>query len=402
MKRLIVILGPTAVGKTDYSIEVARHYGSPIISCDSRQIYREMRIGTAVPSPDQLAAVKHYFIRSHSVTEPYTAGKYEIEALRLIHRLFDEGHDTLVMCGGSGFYIDAVCNGLDDFPEADPELRRQLNARLTSEGVESLRLDLRRLDPESYATIDIANGQRVIRALEVCLMTGRPFSSFKTSPCRQRDFAIEKIGLTRPREELYARINSRVYGMVKAGLVEEVRSLLPFRELTALQTVGYREIFAWFDYMATTSAPDNYDTTMTARPGSPAAQPQQQRGEHRGGGDDKSHGGGHRKHEGVVLQQRVEGEPRQSCPQERQLRPEAAGEHGPGRIQEEDGPGQHEPENEDLHRVEGGEEHLGGDVGGAPNQGDDGGQEVAQGQIVFQGDRPFAKTACAGLRARCS
>ena len=173
------------------------------------------------------------------------------------------------MCGGSGFYIDAVCNGLDDFPEADPELRRQLNARLTSEGVESLRLDLRRLDPESYATIDIANGQRVIRALEVCLMTGRPFSSFKTSPCRQRDFAIEKIGLTRPREELYARINSRVYGMVKAGLVEEVRSLLPFRELTALQTVGYREIFAWFDYMATTSAPDNYDTTMTARPGSP-------------------------------------------------------------------------------------------------------------------------------------
>lgn len=269
MKRLIVILGPTAVGKTDYSIEVARHYGSPIISCDSRQIYREMRIGTAVPSPDQLAAVKHYFIRSHSVTEPYTAGKYEIEALRLIHRLFDEGHDTLVMCGGSGFYIDAVCNGLDDFPEADPELRRQLNARLTSEGVESLRLDLRRLDPESYATIDIANGQRVIRALEVCLMTGRPFSSFKTSPCRQRDFAIEKIGLTRPREELYARINSRVYGMVKAGLVEEVRSLLPFRELTALQTVGYREIFAWFDYMATTSAPDNYDTTMTARPGSP-------------------------------------------------------------------------------------------------------------------------------------
>ena len=263
MKRLIVILGPTAVGKTDYSIEVALHYGSPIISCDSRQIYREMRIGTAVPSPDQLAAVKHYFIRSHSVTEPYTAGKYEIEALRLIHRLFDEGHDTLVMCGGSGFYIDAVCNGLDDFPEADPELRRQLNARLTSEGVESLRLDLRRLDPESYAT------QRVIRALEVCLMTGRPFSSFKTSPCRQRDFAIEKIGLTRPREELYARINSRVYGMVKAGLVEEVRSLLPFRELTALQTVGYREIFAWFDYMATTSAPDNYDTTMTARPGSP-------------------------------------------------------------------------------------------------------------------------------------
>ena len=247
MKRLIVILGPTAVGKTDYSIEVARHYGSPIISCDSRQIYREMRIGTAVPSPDQLAAVKHYFIRSHSVTEPYTAGKYEIEALRLIHRLFDEGHDTLVMCGGSGFYIDAVCNGLDDFPEADPELRRQLNARLTSEGVESLRLDLRRLDPESYATIDISNGQRVIRALEVCLMTGRPFSSFKTARAKTRSFEIEKIGLSIPRDVLYGRINARVLSMMDAGLVDEVRGLSGYRHLPALQTVGYKEIFQYLD-----------------------------------------------------------------------------------------------------------------------------------------------------------
>lgn len=247
-RKLIIILGPTAVGKTDYSIETALKYGSPVISCDSRQIYREMTIGTAVPSEEQLAAVRHYFIHSHTVTELYTAGKYELEALALINRLFEEGHETLVMAGGSGFYVDALVDGLDDFPEADLALRKQLTDRLKEEGVASLRMDLQKLDPESYAAIDIANGQRVVRALEVCIMTGRPFSSFKTSPDKKRDFEIEKIGLTRPRDVLYDRINRRVLQMIDDGLVEEVRSLKRYRDLAALKTVGYKEIFDWFDW----------------------------------------------------------------------------------------------------------------------------------------------------------
>ena len=247
-RKLIIILGPTAVGKTDYSIETALKYDSPIISCDSRQIYREMSIGTAVPSAEQLAAVQHYFIHSHTVTELYTAGKYEVEALELINRLFEDGHETLVMAGGSGFYVDALVNGLDDFPSADLQLRDELMRRLSEEGVESLRMELKSLDPESYATIDIANGQRVVRALEVCLMTGKPFSSFKTAGKKPRDFEIEKIGLTRPREVLYDRIDRRVIQMIDDGLVEEVRSVEKYRELAALKTVGYKEIFDWFDY----------------------------------------------------------------------------------------------------------------------------------------------------------
>ncbi len=248
MRKLVIILGPTAVGKTDYSIEMALRYGSPVISCDSRQIYKEMSIGTAVPDAAQLAAVQHYFIHSHTVTELYTAGRYEIEALELINRLFDQGHETLVMAGGSGFYVDALVNGLDDFPAADLQLRAELTSRLQEEGVEALRLELRSLDPESYATIDIANGQRVVRALEVCLMTGRPFSSFKTSRTKKRDFEVEKIGLVRPREVLYDRINRRVLKMIDEGLVDEVRSLTQYRGLAALQTVGYKEIFDWFDF----------------------------------------------------------------------------------------------------------------------------------------------------------
>ena len=246
--KLIIILGPTAVGKTDYSIETALKYDSPVISCDSRQIYKEMTIGTAVPSAEQLSAVQHYFIHSHSVEQLYTAGRYEVEALELINRLFEEGHQTLVMAGGSGFYVDALVDGLDDFPAADINLRNELMARLKEEGVESLRLELKGLDPESYASIDIANGQRVVRALEVCLMTGKPFSSFKTNSTKKRDFDIEKIGLVRPRDVLYDRINRRVVQMIDDGLVEEVRSLVQFRELAALKTVGYKEIFDWFDW----------------------------------------------------------------------------------------------------------------------------------------------------------
>lgn len=261
-RKLIIILGPTAVGKTDYSIETALKYGSPVISCDSRQIYREMSIGTAVPSAEQLAAVQHYFIHSHTVRELYTAGKYELEALELINRLFDEGHETLVMAGGSGFYVDALVNGLDDFPSADLDLRNSLMTRLQEEGVESLRLELKALDPESYASIDIANGQRVVRALEVCLMTGKPFSSFKTASRKSRDFEIEKIGLTRPRDVLYDRINRRVIRMVDDGLVDEVRSLTEYRDLAALQTVGYKEIFDWFDYDAGLVSTEGWGPTM--------------------------------------------------------------------------------------------------------------------------------------------
>lgn len=246
-RKLIILLGPTAVGKTDTSIALAERYGSPIISCDSRQLYRQMSIGTAVPSAEQLARVKHYFIQDHDVQDIYTAGKYELEAIALIEQLFEGGHDTLVMTGGSGFYIDAVCCGLDDFPPADQELRAKLTSRLKEEGVEALRMELKMLDPESYKAIDIANGQRVVRALEVCLMTGRPFSSFKTNPQKKRDFEIEKIGLARPREELYRRIDARAAQMIEAGLVEEVRSLIPLRDLPALQTVGYKEIFEYLD-----------------------------------------------------------------------------------------------------------------------------------------------------------
>ena len=249
MKRVLIILGPTASGKTDLAIEKAKEYGSPVISCDSRQIYKEMTIGTAVPDASQLQAVKHYFIQDRSVTEDYTAGKYELEANALVQELFAEGDRTLVMCGGSGFYIDAFCKGLDDFPPADQALRAELTARWKAEGVAALAEELRRLDPETCEGIDLSNGQRVVRALEVCLMTGRKFSSFKTAPLRKRDFVIEKIGIARPREELYRRIDSRVLKMIEAGLVEEVRGLVQYRERPALQTVGYKEIFAWFDYL---------------------------------------------------------------------------------------------------------------------------------------------------------
>ena len=246
-KRLVIVLGPTAVGKTDYSISLAQKYGSPVISCDSRQIYREMSIGTAVPDKDQLALVTHYFIHSHSVENLYTAGKYEVEALKLINELFEEGRDTLVMCGGSGFYIDALVNGLDHFPKTDMNLRSELSSILRAEGVRPLAERLRELDPATCAVIDMSNGQRVLRALEVCLVSGRPFSSFKTNSIKKRDFQVEKIGLLRPREELYRRIDKRVLKMIDEGLVEEVRSLEKYRDLPALQTVGYKEIFDWFD-----------------------------------------------------------------------------------------------------------------------------------------------------------
>lgn len=252
-KRLIIILGPTAVGKTDLSIELARQYGSPVISCDSRQIFKEMSIGTAVPSQEQLDAVKHYFIQTKSVQEYYTAGLYELEAIELIEKLFNDGHDTLIMTGGSMFYIDAVCNGMAEVPSANMALRSQLTERLKNEGVEVLAKELSQLDPLAYTQIDLNNGARVLRALEVCLDTGKPFSSFKPEAPKKRNFTIEKRGLFRPREVLYERINRRVVQMVEQGLIEEVRSLNEFRNLTALQTVGYKEVFEYLDSPQTIS-----------------------------------------------------------------------------------------------------------------------------------------------------
>ena len=246
-RSLEIILGPTGVGKTAYAISRALECGSPVISCDSRQIYREMRIGTAVPSDEELSAVKHYFIREIPVTQNYTAGIYEVQALELIDRLFAEGHETLVMCGGSMLYIDALCYGLDDFPEVPMQLREHLVECLRDEGVDTLAAQLRELDPVTYEEIDLTNGRRVIRALEVCLYTGKPFSSFKTRRFKERNFEIRKIGLERPREELYGRLDARVLQMMEDGLEEEARSLLPYRDLTALQTVGYRELFEYFD-----------------------------------------------------------------------------------------------------------------------------------------------------------
>ena len=246
-RRIEIILGPTGVGKTSYAIRRALECGSPVISCDSRQIYKELCIGTAVPSPEELAAVKHYFIRTVPIAENYTAGVYEAQAIELVNKLFAQGHDTLVMCGGSMLYIDAFCYGLDDFPEVPLQLRRHLMECLQSEGVEVLADQLKELDPVSYAEIDLSNGQRVIRALEVSMYTGEPFSSFKTRRFKERDFEIVKIGLERPREELYDRINSRVLSMIDAGLEDEARAMLPYRDLPALQTVGYKEMFSYFD-----------------------------------------------------------------------------------------------------------------------------------------------------------
>ena len=246
MPTLRIILGPTAVGKTDYAIAEALRVGSPVVSCDSRQLYRELRIGVARPDNAQLAAVPHYFIADRSISEPCSAGAYELEALQLLEKLFRD-HETVVMAGGSGLYIDALCNGLDDFPNADPELRAQLSERLRTEGVAALRADLRVLDPETYATIDPANGQRIVRALEVTIATGRKYSSFKTHPAKERPFTIVKTGLKRPRPELYARIDARVDRMMEEGLLEEARALLPHRSLPALNTVGYKELFDYFD-----------------------------------------------------------------------------------------------------------------------------------------------------------
>jgi tRNA dimethylallyltransferase len=253
---LIVILGPTAVGKTELTLSLAEHYACPILNCDSRQIYRDMRIGTAAPTQEQLDRVRHYFVGQLNLDEYYSAAKYEQEVLQLTSELF-KTHNTLILSGGSMMYIDAVCNGIDDIPTVDEEVRATLAKRLQEEGLEKLLAELRLADPEHYDFVDHKNAKRVVHALEVCYTTGKPYSSFltrKTLRCgasttqtADRPFRILKIGLERPREELFARINSRVDDMINSGLLHEAMTLLPHRHENALNTVGYKEMFNVLD-----------------------------------------------------------------------------------------------------------------------------------------------------------
>jgi tRNA dimethylallyltransferase len=243
---LLVISGPTAIGKTALAIRVAQTLGTEIISADSRQFFREMSIGTAKPSDKELQSAPHHFINNLSITENYDAGKFESEALTRIHTLFKK-QEVVILCGGSGMYIDAVCKGFDPLPDVDGSFREKLNELYRSEGIAALQKLLHEKDPEYYKHIDLLNPNRLIRALEITLATGQPYSYFRKGIGKTRDFRILKFGLNTRREVLYERIDQRVGLMMKAGLVEEARSLLPFRKLNALQTVGYKELFDYFD-----------------------------------------------------------------------------------------------------------------------------------------------------------
>lgn len=245
-KRLIVIVGPTGSGKTDLSIRIARRYGAPVLSTDSRQMYRGMAVGTAQPSPEQLQEVEHHFIASHDVKDNLSCGEYETQALARLDELF-AAHDYVVAVGGSGLYVRALCEGMDDLPQADEQLRRELASRLATEGLESLAAQLKTLDPAYYDKVDRSNPARVVRALEVCLQTGLPYSQLRTGTPRPRNFGIVKVGVDMPRDMLYERIDRRVDCMLADGLEAEARALYPYRHLNALQTVGYREFFDYFD-----------------------------------------------------------------------------------------------------------------------------------------------------------
>lgn len=245
-KTLIVIVGPTGSGKTDLSIRVAEHYTCPIISTDSRQFYRGIPIGTAQPDNEQLERVEHHFIASHELTDDFNCGAYEVAALKRLEELFYK-HDTVVAVGGSGLYVKALCEGMDDLPEVEPALRQQLSDRLKREGLEALAEQLRELDPTFYEVVDRKNPARVLRALEVCIATGKPYSALRTGVKRERPFNIVKIGVTMERAVLYERIDRRVDIMVEAGLEQEARKVYPLRHLNSLQTVGYREMFDYFD-----------------------------------------------------------------------------------------------------------------------------------------------------------
>lgn len=245
-KTLIVVAGPTAVGKTATCVRLAKQLNTVVVSADSRQLYRELSIGTAKPSPAELGGVPHYFIDSHSITAPISAGQYEREALALLDQLF-RTHDRVIMAGGTGLYINAVLRGLDDMPEGDVALRERLQRQFEAEGIAPLQAELHRLDPDYANLADLNNTQRVMRALEVSITSGRPYSSFRRRNVPERPFHPLLIGLDRPREELYARIDRRVDQMLAAGLIDEVRGLTAFRHTPALQTVGYKEVFPYLD-----------------------------------------------------------------------------------------------------------------------------------------------------------
>ena len=245
-KYLITIVGPTGIGKTRLSILLAQALQTEIISCDSRQFYKEMTIGTAVPTEKELRAVKHHFIQSRSIFDDYSVGAFERDALQLLKKLFVK-YDSVIMVGGSGLYVDAVTKGLDEFPKTDPEIRTRLKIQLEKEGIESLQEELNQLDPKSYKKIDLYNKQRLIRALEICIGSGKPYSYFLGINKKQRPFTNIKIGISAEREVVYERINLRVDAMVESGLVDEARDLFQHKQLNALQTVGYKELFQHFE-----------------------------------------------------------------------------------------------------------------------------------------------------------
>lgn len=245
-KKLIVLTGPTAVGKTAVSLDIARHYGIPVINADSRQIYRELQIGTARPTEAQMQNIPHYFVGSLSLNDYYSASLFEQQVLSLLKELMTKSNYAL-LSGGSMMYIDAVCDGIDDIPTIDDATRALMKQRLADEGLEALCKELKRLDPDYYEVVDLQNPRRVVHALEICTMTGKTYTSFRKKEKRERPFDIIKIGLNRPREELYDRINRRVDQMVADGLLEEAKALYPMKSLNALNTVGYKELFDYFD-----------------------------------------------------------------------------------------------------------------------------------------------------------
>ena len=245
-KTLLVLLGPTAVGKTKTALAIAEQFSSPIINADSRQLYRDLPIGTAAPTAEEQALVKHYFVGNLSLTDYYSAAQYEVDVLSLLSRLFAE-RDVVVLSGGSMLYIDAVCNGIDDIPTIDASTRSLLSERLKSDGLEFLKAELKLLDPIYYQQVDLKNIARIVHALEVCYMTGQPFSSFHTKSRKARPFRLMKFGLWRERSELFDRISQRTEEMMNHGLLKEARHVLPYRCSNALNTVGYKELFKYFD-----------------------------------------------------------------------------------------------------------------------------------------------------------
>ena len=250
MKTLIVIAGPTASGKTAFAIELAKHLGTVILSADSRQFYKEMSIGTAAPTEEELAQVKHYFVHHISIEDKYDVADYERDAMQLLDEIF-KTHDNVILTGGSGLFIDAVCNGIDTMPDIEPEIRQKVEKLLQDSGLKALQDEVQRLDPEYFALVDQQNPRRLQRALEVCYQTGKTFTSFRSGNAVQRDFAIKKYALLWERQALIERIERRVDLMMKQGLLEEAKKLYPQRHLNALNTVGYKELFAYFDGQCT-------------------------------------------------------------------------------------------------------------------------------------------------------